>query len=111
VDGLDGASLLPLVDGREDGDRPALIAATDRGVISQLALRAPPWKLIVHLDSGAEEAYRLDRDPRERESRPGDVPDELRERLYHEVESIGREEVTAEQAAAVEGRLADLGYL
>jgi len=111
VDGLDGRSLLPLADGREKGDRPALIAGTDAGAVSQLALRVPPWKLTVHLDTGAEEAYRLDVDPRERESRPGEVPHELRETLYAEIERIGTEEISAEQAAAVEARLADLGYV
>ena len=37
--------------------------------------------------SGEEEAYRLDVDPGELVSRPDDVPGELRERLYAELES------------------------
>jgi arylsulfatase A-like enzyme len=108
---LDGASLLPLLEGRERGDRPCLIAGTDAGALSQLALRVPPWKLILHVDSGEEEAYRLDLDPRERESRPEQVPDELRERVYLELERAERRQLSEEERALVETRLADLGYL
>ena len=111
IDGLDGASLLPLVDGTEDGDRPALIVGTDKGAVSQLALRQPPWKLTVHVQSGEEEAYRLDVDPRELASRPDDVPAELRESLYAELETISRPSLSAEEQALVEQRLSDLGYL
>ncbi len=84
---------------------------TDAGRVSQLALREPPWKLTVHVESGEEEAYRLDVDPRERSSVPDDVPHELRERLYAELELLEQPELSAEDAAAVESRLADLGYL
>jgi len=111
IDGIDGMSLRPLVEGTEDGDRPALIVGTDKGAVSQLALRQPPWKLVVHLQSGEEEAYRLDEDPHELVSRPDDVPGELRERLYAELESVSRETLTAEDEALVEQRLTDLGYL
>jgi arylsulfatase A-like enzyme len=111
IDGLDGSSLLPLAEGSEDGHRPALIVGTDKGAVSQLALREPPWKLIVALGSGEEQAYELDADPRELTSRPQDVPYELRERLYAEVESVSRETLTAEAEALVEQRLTDLGYL
>jgi arylsulfatase A-like enzyme len=107
IDGVDGRSLL---DGQEPG-RELLIAGTDRGALSQLALRAPPWKLIHHVESGEEEAYRLDLDPRERLSRPEDVPAELRERLHAELETVDRRTLGAEEAAVVERRLADLGYL
>ncbi len=111
LDGTDGASLLPLVDGSEEGDRLALIAGTDMGALSQLALRAPPWKLLLHVESGEEEAYRLDLDPRERHSRPDDAPAELRERLYAELESAERREISPEEEAKVVARLSDLGYL
>ena len=53
---IDGASLLPLTDGRERGDRPAVIAGTDMGALTKLAVRMPPWKLILHVESGEEEA-------------------------------------------------------
>ena len=65
IDGLDGRSLLPLVDGSERRRPPALIVGTDDGAVSQLAVRHaaveadPPARL------GEEEAYRLDLDPRE----------------------------------------------
>ena len=63
------------------------------------------------MESGEEEAYRLDDDPGELESRPDDVPGELRERLYAELETVSRKALTAEEQALVEQRLSDLGYL
>ena len=42
------------------------------------------------MQSGEEEAYRLDEDPGELVSRPDDVPGELRERLYAELETVSR---------------------
>jgi hypothetical protein len=71
----------------------------------------PPWKLIRHLPSGHEEAYRLDVDPRERLSRPADVPAELRAVLNLELDSADRHELSDEEEAIVTARLADLGYL
>ena len=56
-------------------------------------------------------AYRLDLDPRELDSRPDDVPPELRERLFAELESVAHDELSPEEQLAVEARLADLGYL
>ena len=108
---VDGASLLPLLDGREDEDRPAVVVGTDRGSLSQLAVRMPPWKLILDVESGEEEAYRLDVDPRERVSRPAEAPGELRELAFRELESAERRELTEEEEATVVRRLADLGYL
>ncbi len=110
LDGLDGESLLPLARGQEQGDRPAVIAGTDRGSLSQIALREPPWKLVLDLESGNESAYRLDLDPREREPR-SDAPAELRKRLHRELEGVSTETLGAEEQALVEKRLADLGYL
>jgi arylsulfatase A-like enzyme len=107
----DGASLLPLLDGREQGDRVAIVAGTDMGALTKLAVRKPPWKLVLHVDTGEEEAYRLDLDPRERESSPQDAPPELRQMAFQELESSERHELTAEEEAAVAKRLADLGYL
>jgi arylsulfatase A-like enzyme len=108
---VDGASLLPLLDGREDEDRPAVVVGTDRGSLSQLAVRMPPWKLILDVESGEEEAYRLDVDPRERVSRAAEAPGELRELAFRELESAERRELTEEEEATVARRLADLGYL
>ncbi len=108
---IDGASLVPLTDGRERGDRAAVIAGTDMGALTKLAVRMPPWKLILHVESGEEEAYRLDLDPRELESRPADAPAELREIVFRELESAERHELTEEEEATVAKRLADLGYL
>jgi arylsulfatase A-like enzyme len=111
LDGVDGVSLVPALDGAETEDRDAWIVATDAGRVSQLALRRPPWKLTVHVESGEEEAYRLDRDPRERESVPDDVPADVRERVYEELETLEQPELSAEEEAAVTSRLTDLGYL
>jgi N-sulfoglucosamine sulfohydrolase len=107
----DGESLLPLADGREQGDRVAVIAGTDMGALTQLAVRKPPWKLILHVESGEEEAYNLVLDPRELESRPHEAPPELREIVFRELESAERRELTEEEEATVAKRLADLGYL
>ena len=107
----DGHSLLPLTDGREQGDRIAVIAGTDMGSLTKLAVRMPPWKLNLDVESGEEEAYRLDVDPRELDSRPGDAPPELRETVFRELESAERHELTEEEEATVAKRLADLGYL
>ncbi len=79
--------------------------------MSQLALRLPPWKLTVHLQSGDEQAYRLDVDPGELANRADDVPGDVRERLYAELESVSRQALSAEEEALVEQRLSDLGYL
>jgi arylsulfatase A-like enzyme len=102
----DGKSLLSL-----DGDRPAVIAGTDMGALTKLAVRLPPWKLILHVESGEEEAYRLDTDPRELDSRPEDAPPELRDLVFRELESAERHELTEEEEATVAKRLSDLGYL
>lgn len=108
---VDGASLVPVIQGDETEHRPALITGTDLGALTKLAVRMPPWKLILHVEDGEEEAYRLDVDPRERESRPGDVPPELRDLLFRELESAERRELTEEEEATVAKRLSDLGYL
>ena len=102
----DGESLLHV-----DGDRPAVIAGTDMGALTKLAVRKPPWKLILHVESGEEEAYDLQTDPRELDSRPADAPPELRELVFQELESAERRELTEEEEATVARRLADLGYL
>jgi hypothetical protein len=82
------------------------------GALTKLAVRMPPWKLLLDTESGEETAYRLDVDPRELDPLPADaVPGELRELLYRELESAERRELTAEEEAVVTQRLADLGYL
>ena len=101
----DGESLLHV-----EGDRDAIVAGTDMGRLTKLAIRRPPWKLILHVESGEEEAYRLDVDPRELEPRT-DAPHELRELVFHELESAERRELTEEEEATVAKRLSDLGYL
>jgi len=107
----DGDSLIPLLNGSEAEDRPAVIAGTDMGALTKLAVRVPPWKLILDVESGEEEAYRLDVDPRELDSRPADALPELREIVFRELESAERHELTEEEEATVAKRLADLGYL
>lgn len=109
---LDGESLLPLLEGGEEGDRAAFIAGTDMGALTKLAVRLPPWKLVVDVESGEETTYRLDADPREHTPQPaGAVPAELRDLLYQELETVEHRELTQEEEAVVAKRLADLGYL
>jgi membrane-anchored protein YejM (alkaline phosphatase superfamily) len=105
IDGLDGESLLA-----DEGDRPAVAVRTDKGALAEIALRVPPWKVVLDLGTGDVEAYRLDLDPREREPR-GDAPQELRDRLQAELAGVPRETLSAEERALVEKRLADLGYV
>ncbi len=102
----DGESLL-----RVDGDRPAIIAGTDKGALTKLAVRKPPWKLILDVESGEEEAYRLDLDPRELAPARTDAPQELRDIVFRELESAQTHELTEEEEATVAKRLSDLGYL
>jgi arylsulfatase A-like enzyme len=101
----DGESLLAV-----DGDRDAIIAGTDMGALTKLAVRKPPWKLVLDVETGEEEAYRLDLDPRELTART-DAPQELRDIVFRELESAERHELTEEEEATVAKRLSDLGYL
>jgi arylsulfatase A-like enzyme len=108
----DGMSLLPLVDRRERGDRIALAATSDRGTLSQLAVRRPPWKLIRHVDGGRdEEGYRIDVDPRELVNRAEEAPGDLRALLSLELDRLDHRELTDAEEAAVVERLSNLGYL
>ena len=99
--GLPGARDRRRVVAAVDGDRPAVIAGTDKGALTKLAVRMPPWKLILDVESGEEKAYNLDLDPRELDSRPADVPAELREIVFRELESAERRELTEEEEATV----------
>jgi N-sulfoglucosamine sulfohydrolase len=101
----DGESLLGV-----DRDRDAIVVGTDMGAMTKLAVRRPPWKLILHVESGEEEAYRLDLDPRELHPRT-DAPQELRDVAFRELESAETHELTEEEEATVAKRLSDLGYL
>lgn len=92
-------------------DEPVFAATSDRGALSQIAVRQPPWKLVRHIADGSEEAYRLDVDPRERTDRAAEAPSELRELLDRELEGIVPAEMTAEEEAIVVARLESLGYL
>ena len=112
VEGTDGVSLAPVARGDAPApERDLWLVGTDAGRVSQLCVRRPPWKLVVHVESGEEEAYRLDTDPREQHSVPDDVPAELRDALYAELGVLEQPEVSDEDTAKVESRLADLGYL
>jgi arylsulfatase A-like enzyme len=108
----DGASLLPLLDGREGGDRTALAMTSDLGNLSQMAVRQPPWKLVRWVPSDDEEAYRLDVDPREQTDVRAQVPKRLRRILDDQLAGVRRDVVmSVEEEAAVARRLEDLGYL
>jgi choline-sulfatase len=112
LDGVDGESLVPLARGEAPGEpRDVWVVGTDAGRVSQLCLRRPPWKMNVHVESGEEEVYDLGADPRERRNVPDEAPAEVRDRVYAELETIEQPELSAADEAAVEERLADLGYL
>jgi arylsulfatase A-like enzyme len=109
---VDGESLLPLVEGRESGDRTALAMTSDLGNLSQMAVRKPPWKVVRWVPSDDEEAYRLDLDPREQTDVRAQVPKRLRTILDEELAGLRRDVVmSVEEEAAVARRLEDLGYL
>ena len=111
-EGTDGISVAPAARGEAAVEaRDIWIAGTDGGQISQLCVRRPPWKLVVHVETGEEEAYRLDTDPREQHSVPDEVPAELRDVLYEELGVLEQPEMSAEDTKRVESRLEDLGYL
>ena len=102
----DGRSLFDPEPGRD-----VYAATSDRGALSQVGVRRPPWKLIHHLAQGRDEAYRLDIDPRELVDRSDEAPDELRFLLKRELDDVERRELSAEEEAVVVSRLEDLGYL
>jgi arylsulfatase A-like enzyme len=112
LEGTDGISLASVARGETSAPaRDLWIAGTDAGRVSQLCIRRSPWKLLVHVETGEEEAYRLDTDPREQHSVPDDAPAGLREPLYAELATVDQPELSDADAAKVESRLADLGYL
>jgi arylsulfatase A-like enzyme len=112
LEGTDGISVASAARGeRAVPERDLWIAGTDGGQISQLCVRRPPWKLVVHVASGEEEAYRLDTDPREQHSVPDEVPPELRDVLYAELGVLEQPVMSDEDTKRVESRLEDLGYL
>ena len=106
----DGVSLLARAAGDAAGE-PVFSFTTDRGALSQAAIRQPPWKLIRQLETGHEEAYRLDLDPRELENRADQAPAELRFQLERQLDDAQQAELSHDEEAAVVSRLADLGYL
>ena len=102
----DGESLLPLIEGREAGDRTALAVTSDLGNLSQMAVRKPPWKMIRWVPSDDEEAYRLDLDPREHTDVRAQAPKRLRTILDEELAGLRRDVVmSVEEEAAVARRL------
>jgi arylsulfatase A-like enzyme len=107
----EGTSLLPLLDGRERGDRTALAVTSDLGNLSQMAVRLPPWKLIRWVPSDDEEAYRLDVDPREQTDIRAQAPRRMRRMLDDELADVRRDvALSVEEEAAVARRREDLGY-
>ena len=106
----DGVSLLARTTDDEINE-PVFSFTTDRGMLSQAAIRQPPWKLIRDLKNGSEQAYRLDCDAKELQNRISDVPIELRFRLDRELEDAEYKELSEEEENAIISRLSDLGYM
>ena len=97
--------------GCEQGDRPALIVGTDSGALSQLAVRMPPWKLIRDSRAGARRrtastSIRASSQPSRATRRPSCASSRRASSRARE-----RRELSAEEEATVDARLADLGYL
>jgi len=112
LDGTDGISVASAARGDAAvPERDLWIVGTDGGQVSQLCVRRPPWKLVVHVRSGEEEAYRLDTDPREQHSVPDEVPPELRDVLYTELGVLEQPVRSDADTKRVETRLEELGYL
>jgi arylsulfatase A-like enzyme len=107
----DGESLGPLLRGPEAADRTALSVTSDRGAVSLIAVRRPPWKVIRQVAPPLEEAYRIDLDPRERENALADAPAELRALLERELETMEPTAISEEEEALISSRLERLGYL
>jgi arylsulfatase A-like enzyme len=107
----DGRTLLPLARGQEQDDRTALAMTSDRGLLSQIAVRRPPWKLIRRVGDGSETGFRLDIDPRETTDRAAEAPDELRELLDREMAGFEQPVMSGEEEEQITQRLEDLGYL
>ena len=108
IDGLDGTSLLPR--GRTV-TAPRSSWAPTRAPCPSLRCASRRGSSRFTSQSGEEQAYRLDVDPGELANRADDVPGDVRERLYAELESVSRQALSAEEEALVEQRLSDLGYL
>lgn len=102
----DGRSLLD-----PDAGRDVFSATSDRGVLSQVCVRRPDWKLIRHLAGDRDEAYRLDLDPRELVDRAAEAPGVLRAALERELGDVERRGLSPEEEAVVVARLEALGYL
>ena len=63
------------------------------------------------LQTGREQAFRVDLDPREREDRGDSVPQELRDLLEHELAGIDRRVISDEEEQAIEARLSAVAHL
>lgn len=123
-EGLDGRSLVPLLDGREQEDRPAFAEVYRPGsdTVGRLAMRDGGFKLIVNtppLDPGepAAELYAVASDPAERDNRAEREParkDALQSALRAQRERVTRGGVTAAApapSAEVGEQLRALGYV
>jgi arylsulfatase A-like enzyme len=119
--GLDGTSLLPAVEGRDLGleafvEAFGRVRGTDRD--RRLGWRSARWKYVEapHAPDIVPELYDLAADPRERKNIAAREPErvrELQERVAAVAATAASEAppLSAEEEAAVEARLRDLGYI
>jgi arylsulfatase A-like enzyme len=111
----DGWSLLPLIEGSEEGkDRPALSATSEFGRLSRMSLRRGGHKYIHTLDGQTQELYDLRRDPEERMNlvtEQAALAHEMRTEIKNELAQVQLIDLTSEEEALLIDRLEQLGYL
>ena len=117
--GVDGCSLVPLLDGREPMpagcDTAVVEIAEDPERYPTVAIRTARWKY-VHREGGPDELYDLEADPGERrnlleEAVPPSVAEDLRRRALAVVASRPEAGGRVELDAATVEELKGLGYL
>lgn len=122
---LHGRTLLPVLDGTEREDRPALMEATGMAITDPkdwlMGMRRPPWKYIFapHNAKITPELYHLQQDPSESRNmarRLPDVAEGLKQEILETVQkltSVSHSAVamTDSENEIVLERLRDLGYI
>jgi len=111
---MDGASLLPLIEGTEARDRPAFSATSEHGRLSKVSLRDAGHKYIYSEGESKGELYDLGQDPGERTNLVDQLPalaHEMRTKIETELAGVTPAEMTPEEEAILLDRLTQLGYL
>jgi len=121
-EGFDGLSLGPLITGAECGDRPAFSSTTDSvsgetlTVLTRMAYRTPPLKMIWSVAEGRRELYDIVEDPGETCDRYEELAGTAAARgmcvaISAELDKCRPFEGTEEELAKLKDQLRGLGYL